>query len=102
MSEKFLALLWQANGKPMCLIDSRDENGIALEGVLGMLQTMFPEAKARMAFVNVEECSSSTADTLSPPPDPFSEVAIRATMPTLPETLVERDRAVNRGLKEGR
>lgn len=51
----------------------------------------------------------ATADTLRPEADPFSAASIddsvrqaRAEMPTLPETLLERDRAHNRSLTGGK
>lgn len=103
---KQLALLWTANGRPMVLIDSSDPHGLRLEAKLQMLQTHFPEAGARMAFVEVTECTRATAETLRPAADPFApealELAGRQAMETLPDTLVERDRRENAGILAGR
>ena len=99
---KASAILWTAGDRPMCLIDTRDQNCIALEGQLEMLQRLFPESGARMAQVIVLEDSdtpsrfteeSSDLDTIRPPaPDPFAPESIdqvgrsaRLEMPTVDE-----------------
>lgn len=124
---KFLALRWQVNGVEHCLVDSVNpgnveerhiffrtsfpENNARLEMVeipdSRLADTLVPPALDTCAcgqpadprwFKN----GKPACDGCGEAPDPFATEALelvgRQAMPTMPETLVERDRRDNREL----